>query len=322
MRLGSRLPARMRPSRATQAKRRPLWRVEGGPRMGRPRTMVLPARERRQRPPPRSRHRRRRPPPPRLPGSRRHLALRRLPSSALPRSGPHLPPTASPPPGRSHRRPVSARPPRSRLRLLLAKPPPTSAPRPSTIARPWPTGGRLLQAISLRRLPTGNRGRRRLHRGTGSAVRPVGSGSSGSRRPRTRLLPLPRPPRIRRAREPLTSGRAARRSRPASSLRMVAGRRTPPGPPRAPASTGRPARHPRHRRPDRRKLHRLQPVTNPGRNRARRPRRRHRGRPMLRLLDPVSSSDRIRARMPRTALATRRRPGRLGPGPRVPAERM
>jgi hypothetical protein len=243
MRLGSRPPARVRPSRAIQAKGRPLWRVGGDPRTGR-------RRQRRQRLPLRSRDRSRLPPPPRLPGSRRHLALRRPPISAPPRSGPHLPPTASPPPGRTHGRPADA----------------NRAPRP-------------------------------LHRGPGSATRrPPGSGVGESRRPRRRLLPLRRPPRTRRARASrLTSGRAARRSQLASSLRTLAGRRTPLGPPRDPASTGRPARHRRHCRP---------------------------GRPRLRLPAPVSSPDRFRATMSRSALATRRRPGPLGPGRRVPAGRM
>jgi len=272
MRVGSRPPARVRPSRVIQARRRPSWRIEGDPRTARPRTTRLPARERRRRLPLRSRQRRRPPRPPRLPGSRRHLALRRLPISVPPRSGPHLPPTA------------------------IANPPPTSALRPPLIVSPRPTCARRLQASSLRRLPTGNRGRRPRHRGPGSATRPMASGVGESRRPQRRLLPLRRPPRIRRAEEPrLTSGRAARRRRLASSLRVLAGRRTPPGPLRDPASNGRPARHRRHCRPDR---------------------------PRLRLLDPVSSPDRILATMSRAALATRRRPGPQGPGPRVPAGRM
>ena len=255
MRPGSRLPARMRPSRAIRAKGRPLWRVEGDPPTGRPRTMGLPARERRQRLPPRSRHRRRPPPPPRRPGSRRHLALRRLPISARPRSGPHLPPAATPPPGRTR-----------------------------------------LQAISLRQLPNRNRGRRRLRRRTGSATRrPVEAGVGESRRPRRRLLPL-RPPRIRRARASrVTSGRAARRSRLASGLRVLAGRRTPLGPLGDPASTGRPARHRRHCRPDRRRLCPLAPTSSPAPPRARRSRRRHPDCRMLRRLEPLSSPGRIRA---------------------------
>jgi hypothetical protein len=237
-RVGSRPPARVRPPTAIRAKRRPSWRIEGGPRTGRPRTTRLPTRERRRRLPPRSRHRRRPPPPPRLPGSRRHLALRRLPISAPPRSGPHLPPTA--------------------------------------IANPRP---------------------RPRHRGPGSATRrPVASGVGESRRPRRRPLLFRRPPRIRRAGESLlTSGRATRRSRLASSLQVLAGRRTPPGPLRDPSSNGRPARRRRHCRPDR---------------------------PRLRLPGPVSRPDRILATMPRAALATRRRPGPLGPEPRVPAGRM
>jgi hypothetical protein len=76
MRVGSRPPARVRPARMTRAKGRPLWRVEVDPRTGRPRTTRPPARKRRRRLPPRSRHRRRPRAPPRLPKSRRHQALR------------------------------------------------------------------------------------------------------------------------------------------------------------------------------------------------------------------------------------------------------
>jgi hypothetical protein len=156
-RVGRRLPARVRPSRATRAKVRPLWRIEGDPRMGRPRTMRLPARKRRQRLPMRSRDRRSRRPPPRLPGSRRHLALRRRPISAPPRSGPH-PLTPSPRPGRTHRRPVNACPP--------------------------PTGLRRLRATSPRRPPNRHRASRPLHRGPGSATpRPVRSKVGERRRP-------------------------------------------------------------------------------------------------------------------------------------------
>jgi hypothetical protein len=245
-RVGSRLPARVRPSRATQAKVRPLWRVEGDPRMGRPRTTRLPARKRRQRFPMRSRHRRSRRPPPRLSGSRRHLALRRRPISAPPRSGPHLPLTPSPPPGRTHRRPVSARPP--------------------------PTGLRRPRVTSLRRPPSGHRDPRPRHRGPGSAT--------------------PRPVQWLGRRHPVTNpGRNRTRRLRRRHLNCL-------------------------------RLRPLDPMGNPGLAPVRRRRRRRPGRPRLPPLDPIGSPDGIRATMPGAALATRRRPGRPGPGPRVLAGRM